>query len=188
MVYDSLTGLPNRALFRDRLGQAMARARRSGTPMALMFLDLDNFKVINDSLGHEVGDQLLRMCRADAGRPACARSDSVSRRGGADDAFTVSRLGGDEFTVIAERWPSAEDAAQMARRILDALEAPDAPDGDRDLLRLGQHRHLDVPHRRCRPRRADPPHRHGDVPQQGTWAAAPTASTATSSAPRWRRA
>ena len=121
--FDSLTGLPNRALFRDRLGQAMARARRSGVPMVLMFLDLDNFKVINDSLGHEVGDQLLR--RVAQTLESCLReSDTLSRRGGADDPITVSRLGGDEFTVIAEQVANAEDAALMARRVLDALEAP----------------------------------------------------------------
>ncbi|MDO9094186.1 MAG: EAL domain-containing protein [Rubrivivax sp.] len=120
--FDSLTGLPNRVLFRDRLSQAMARARRSGEPMALMFLDLDHFKVINDSLGHAVGDQLLRQV-AEALKHCLRMSDSVARVGGGD-TFTVSRLGGDEFTVIAEHLGSAEDAALIARRILDALEAP----------------------------------------------------------------
>ena len=120
--FDSLTGLPNRVLFRDRLEQAMARARRSRQPMALMFLDLDHFKVINDSLGHEVGDQLLR--RVAELLKSCLRTvDSVARTN-AGDTFTVSRLGGDEFTVIAEQLDSAEDAAHIARRILDALETP----------------------------------------------------------------
>ena len=120
--FDSLTGLPTRVLFRDRLAQAMARARRSGTPMALMFLDLDNFKVINDSLGHDVGDQLLREVAERL--KGCLRDvDSVARSRG-EDTFTVSRLGGDEFTVIAEHLGSAEDAAAIARRILEALEVP----------------------------------------------------------------
>jgi diguanylate cyclase (GGDEF)-like protein/PAS domain S-box-containing protein len=120
--FDSLTGLPNRVLFRDRLGQAMARARRSGAPMALMFLDLDQFKVINDSLGHHVGDQLLRHV-ADTLKQCLRNVDAVGRRA-AGDGITVSRLGGDEFTVIAEGVASAEDAALIARRILDALEKP----------------------------------------------------------------
>ena len=120
--FDSLTGLPNRSLFRDRLAQAMARARRSGVPMVLMFLDLDNFKVINDSLGHEVGDQLL--CHVAQTLASCLRGvDSVSRIAH-EDAITVSRLGGDEFTVIAENVHSADEAALLARRVLDALEAP----------------------------------------------------------------
>jgi PAS domain S-box-containing protein len=120
--FDSLTGLPNRVLFRDRLDQAMARAKRSAVPMALMFLDLDHFKVINDSLGHDVGDQLLR--HVGEVLKGCLRgTDSVLRAGG-EETFTVSRLGGDEFTVIAEQLGSAEDAALIARRILDALEAP----------------------------------------------------------------
>ena len=120
--FDSLTGLPNRVLFRDRLGQAMARAKRSAEPMALMFLDLDHFKVINDSLGHAVGDQLLR--HVGEVLKGCLRvSDSVTRASGGE-TFTVSRLGGDEFTVIAEQLGSAEDAALIARRILDALETP----------------------------------------------------------------
>ncbi|MCY7315993.1 MAG: EAL domain-containing protein [Rubrivivax sp.] len=120
--FDSLTGLPNRVLFRDRLEQAMARAQRHITPMALMFLDLDNFKVINDSLGHAVGDQLLRQV-AEVLKGCLRTADSVARSG-LNDRFTVSRLGGDEFTVIAEHLGSAEDAAMIARRILEALEQP----------------------------------------------------------------
>ncbi|MDE1949139.1 MAG: EAL domain-containing protein, partial [Burkholderiales bacterium] len=120
--FDSLTGLPNRALFRDRLTQAMARADRSARPMALMFLDLDRFKVINDSLGHEVGDQLLRHV-AEALQLCLRQSDSVTRAG-LDESFTVSRLGGDEFTVIAENLGGPDDAALIARRILEALESP----------------------------------------------------------------
>ena len=126
--FDSLTGLPNRTLFRDRLAQAMARARRSGTPMVLMFLDLDNFKVINDSLGHAVGDQLLRHVAQML--ESCLRdTDTVARRndgGGRNghDAITVSRLGGDEFTVIAEQVASAEDAAVLAKRVLEAVATP----------------------------------------------------------------
>ncbi|MFT3816401.1 MAG: EAL domain-containing protein [Rubrivivax sp.] len=135
--FDGLTGLPNRTLFRDRLAQAMARAQRSGRPMALMFIDLDRFKLVNDSLGHEVGDRLLQHVARTLTQ--CLRSvDSVGRRvddggpafdddvgnGGDDSPFTLSRLGGDEFTVILEAVESAEDAAAVARRILDALTAP----------------------------------------------------------------
>ena len=87
-----------------------------------MFLDLDNFKVINDSLGHAVGDQLLREVAELLKR--CLRTVDSLARPGADDSFTVSRLGGDEFTVIAEQLVSAEDAAMIARRILEALETP----------------------------------------------------------------
>jgi diguanylate cyclase (GGDEF)-like protein/PAS domain S-box-containing protein len=121
--YDGLTGLPNRTQFRDLLGQAMARARRSQTAMALMFLDLDNFKVINDTLGHGVGDDLLRQVAARL--QGCVREvDTLVRRDGPvqGGAFTVSRLGGDEFTVIAENLASADSAVVLARRILAAME------------------------------------------------------------------
>ena len=119
--FDGLTGLPNRSLFRDRLAHAMEVAKRKGLPMALMFLDLDNFKVVNDSLGHAAGDQLLQhVARQLRG---CLRvSDSVSPAN--PEPVTVSRLGGDEFTVIAQGIGSAEDAAMVAQRILDTLEQP----------------------------------------------------------------
>ncbi len=120
--YDSLTGLPNRVLFRDRLTHAMDRARRTGRAMALFFLDLDHFKVVNDSLGHEAGDRLLTHVAGVL--TGCLRGgDSVGRISDGDPV-TLSRLGGDEFTVILEDIGSAEDAALVARRVLDALAVP----------------------------------------------------------------
>jgi diguanylate cyclase len=120
--FDTLTGLPNRTLFRDRLAQAMARAERAGRPLALMFLDLDRFKVVNDSLGHEMGDRLLQHV-ARTLTQSLRDVDSVSRLVDAAP-FTLSRLGGDEFTVIAEGINGAEDATLIARRLLEALQIP----------------------------------------------------------------
>jgi diguanylate cyclase (GGDEF)-like protein len=120
--YDSLTGLPNRSLFRSRLERAMQRARRSGRHMALMFLDLDRFKVVNDSLGHEAGDRLLQQV-ATVLTGSLRKVDSVSRAT-EESPFTISRLGGDEFTVIAEDIGGADDAALIAQRLLDALNTP----------------------------------------------------------------
>jgi len=109
--HDSLTDLPNRVLFNDRLTQAIALAERQGKQLALMFVDLDHFKKINDSLGHDVGDKLLRSV---AGRLlACVRRSD-----------TVSRLGGDEFVILLSQVEHAEDAAYSARKILRALAAP----------------------------------------------------------------
>ena len=119
--FDSLTGLPNRALFHDRLGQAMARAKRRGRAMALMFLDLDRFKRVNDELGHEAGDRLLQ--HVGKTLTECLRAvDSVTRDGGMP--HTLSRLGGDEFTLIVENINGAEDAAHVASRVLEALCEP----------------------------------------------------------------
>ena len=109
--HDSLTKLPNRNLFLDRLQHALARAGRNQTMLAVLFLDLDNFKVINDSLGHEVGDQLLI-------RVAERLSDSMR----SDD--TAARLGGDEFILLLEEIKSVREAEQVAQRIHDVLKAP----------------------------------------------------------------
>jgi diguanylate cyclase (GGDEF)-like protein/PAS domain S-box-containing protein len=109
--YDSLTGLPNRGLFRDRLGQAMARAERLHQSLALMFLDLDRFKVINDTLGHAIGDQLLRAV-------------GLRLRSSVRAEDTVARLGGDEFTVLMERISAPGDATTVAQKILAALSPP----------------------------------------------------------------
>src|SRR5487761_996199 len=109
--HDFLTDLPNRMLFNDRLTQAISLAVRQGRQLALMFVDLDHFKKINDSLGHGVGDKLLQSV---AGRlVACVRRTD-----------TVSRLGGDEFVILLSQVEHAEDAAFSARKILRALAAP----------------------------------------------------------------
>ena len=109
--HDPLTDLPNRALFMDRLGHALARAGQQASEVAVLFTDLDNFKVINDSLGHEAGDQLLV---AVAERlKACLRP-----------VDTVARLGGDEFTLLLEGVTGVSDAARVAERIAQELRAP----------------------------------------------------------------
>jgi diguanylate cyclase (GGDEF)-like protein/PAS domain S-box-containing protein len=109
--HDSLTGLPNRALLSDRLDRAMLTAQRSERKLAVMFIDLDRFKTINDSLGHLTGDHLLkevagRLCRA------VRASD------------TVARLGGDEFVVLAPGIRSADESRHVAEKIIEALAAP----------------------------------------------------------------
>ena len=114
--YDSLTGLPNRALFRDRLRRAIARAQRNEKRVALLFLDLDRFKNINDSLGHHAGDQLLR--------GVARRLKQYARKGD-----TVARLGGDEFTVILEGVAHADDAALVAKKIIELMEPAYKIDG-----------------------------------------------------------
>lgn len=109
--YDTITDLPNRALFFDRLRHAMKYANRNDKNLALFFLDLDNFKEVNDSLGHEAGDKLLKQA---AGRiRRCVR--------GSD---TVARIGGDEFTVILHDVSGAEAASFVARKVLKEISAP----------------------------------------------------------------
>lgn len=114
--HDNLTGLPNRLMFREYLSHALANARRHKEKLALLFLDIDNFKQINDSLGHEVGDQLLRMFADRLG--ACLREeDYVSRS-------NVARLGGDEFLILLSGFDHPHAAGSVARRIIDPFEAP----------------------------------------------------------------
>jgi predicted signal transduction protein with EAL and GGDEF domain len=124
--YDALTGLPNRMLLKERFGQAMARAERARGQAAVLFLDLDRFKQVNDTLGHDAGDLLLK---AVAERiVGCVReSDVVVRHGrgsGEGQGATLARLGGDEFVLLLSPVERAEDAAKVARRILQALVAP----------------------------------------------------------------
>jgi diguanylate cyclase (GGDEF)-like protein len=113
---DSLTGLPNRLLFHDRLSMAVASAHRHQRGVAVLFLDLDRFKVINDSLGHSVGDRLLQEV-------------SERLRGNVREGDSVARLGGDEFTVLLQDVSTPSDAARIAEKVLDSLRSPFRLDG-----------------------------------------------------------
>ncbi|HXX91561.1 MAG TPA: EAL domain-containing protein [Acidimicrobiales bacterium] len=115
-LYDPLTGLPNRALLDDRLSQAIASSRRTGTSLAVLFVDLDGFKVVNDLFGHHVGDQLLREM---ADRLAEARRSSD----------TVARFGGDEFVVVCPDVRTSAAACRIAEHLLEELSRPAMVDG-----------------------------------------------------------
>jgi diguanylate cyclase (GGDEF)-like protein/PAS domain S-box-containing protein len=114
--YDVLTGLPNRVLIMDRLRQALVHARRDGSLVGILFLDLDRFKLINDTLGHKAGDLLLK--------GVAQRLQAAVR-----EQDTVGRLGGDEFTVILPELNSAAGAANVAGKILEALAVPITVEG-----------------------------------------------------------
>ncbi|MDQ3944436.1 MAG: diguanylate cyclase, partial [Actinomycetota bacterium] len=115
-VHDALTHLPNRTLLVDRLEQALARQLRGGGDVALLFLDLDRFKLLNDSRGHAIGDRVL-VTVAERLRQVVRPSD------------TVARFGGDEFVVVCEELDGVADATGLAQRIAGALEAPFAVEG-----------------------------------------------------------
>ena len=126
--FDSLTGLPNRELFREQIEIALERCRRVGKQLALLFLDVDRFKQVNDSLGHSSGDILLTQV-ADRLRSAVRGSDSIGRstvQNGhrEDQSSAISRLGGDEFTILIQDLDHPQDAARVARRVLHALSRP----------------------------------------------------------------
>jgi diguanylate cyclase (GGDEF)-like protein/PAS domain S-box-containing protein len=107
--HDSLTGLANRVLFRDRVEHALLRAKRQKLPIAVLFLDLDNFKNINDTLGHAVGDELLAVV-------------SESLKDSVREIDTVARLGGDEFAILLEETVQPGDSITVAHRILDKVQ------------------------------------------------------------------
>ena len=127
--YDGLTGLPNRILCKERLAQALARAERQKCHVAVCFLDLDQFSGINDSLGHDLGDQLIERV-AKRLLATCREADTVARLGFDPAAVEVARLGGDEFTIVLPDLDDPQDAARVARRVLDSFQQP---------FRLGTH-------------------------------------------------
>ena len=109
--YDTLTGLPNRTLLAERLGHAVIRARRGGHKVAVLFLDLDRFKHVNDSMGHAAGDRMLKAAGS-------RLRDNIR------DGDTVARIGGDEFTVILEELADAGEAERVAQKLISAFEKP----------------------------------------------------------------
>lgn len=114
--HDALTGLPNRRLFRDRLTVALAHARRMKHPLAVMFLDLDRFKVVNDTLGHSTGDELLKTVGT--------RLQSSLR-----EEDSIARMGGDEFTILLADLKTTDDSAKIAQKVLDTVAQPLRIDG-----------------------------------------------------------
>lgn len=120
--YDSLTRLPNRVLYKERLAQALVRAERTHKLVAVCFLDLDHFSRINDTLGHDLGDVLLKEVAARL--VACSRSGDSVARVHEESVAEVSRLGGDEFTVILPDISDPQDAVRVARRILETFKQP----------------------------------------------------------------
>lgn len=109
--YDPLTGIPNRILFREKLEHSVSMARREGSEFTLMYLDLDGFKQVNDRVGHDAGDRVLKVCAARLRQ--CLRSSD-----------SVARMGGDEFTLLLENTDSATDIAHIAQKVIDFIEQP----------------------------------------------------------------
>ena len=120
---DKLTGLPNRAILMERLQQVMKRSNRDGSRFAILFLDFDRFKLVNDGLGHNVGDQLL-MSIAERLKENLRAGDSAARVDADDSDNLSARLGGDEFVILLDRIKDVQDATLVAERIQKSLEAP----------------------------------------------------------------
>ena len=155
-LHDPLTGLANRQLILDRAQQMLVRARRTGVPVAALFIDLDNFKDSNDSLGHGAGDKLLQL--------VAGRLLGILRSGD-----TVGRLGGDEFVILAEGVSFASGPEMIAERVHQVLKpAFHLPGTDgMSITHLGQHRHRG---RGSPVRRGSAAGRgHRPLPGQGSW-------------------
>jgi diguanylate cyclase (GGDEF)-like protein/PAS domain S-box-containing protein len=131
--HDSLTGLGNRRLFNERLALSLEEARRGEHRVGVLFLDLDRFKVINDTLGHSVGDRLLKEV-ADRLVTSVHTTDLAERSSTKLQDSTISRLGDDEFTILLSEMDDAKDAARVARRVLDSLSRPFELDGQKILV------------------------------------------------------
>ena len=132
-LYDSLTGLPNREFFIEQFGHSLAHAERLGRPLAVMVLDIDRFKRINDTLGHRVGDVLLQ----EVGKrleQALREADYVTRADFVSSDQNLARLGGDEFTIMLASLAQAEDVAKVARRVLEMISQPIMLDGEETVV------------------------------------------------------
>jgi diguanylate cyclase (GGDEF)-like protein len=121
--HDSLTGLPNRKMFKDYLTRATAEAHRNFQKLAILFLDLDNFKRINDTMGHHAGDKLLKLF-ADRLSESLRKTDVISHAVNEGASELLARLAGDEFIILMPRTAGSADAQKVAKRILDSLSAP----------------------------------------------------------------
>lgn len=126
--YDTLTGLPNRQFFLERLGREVDRAHHSGEKLAVLFMDLDGFKHVNDTLGHSAGDQILRWA-ADRLRENIRPSDLISRVQGEDPDTDFARLGGDEFTLLLPAMKHGREALEVGHRICEHMRLPFMLDG-----------------------------------------------------------
>jgi len=121
--YDSLTDLPNRSLFQEHLNRALVSAQRNGEQLAILFIDLDDFKQVNDTVGHGVGDLVLREVAARFGG-TLRKSDVLARQEKSDPSTSIARFGGDEFIALLSDIEGEDDAAMAARRLLDSLNDP----------------------------------------------------------------
>ena len=151
--YDALTALPNRLYFKDQLARRYAQAQREPQPFALLFIDLDNFKSINDSLGHAAGDEVLRQTAERLKQ--CVR-----------ETDTVTRLGGDEFTIILSQIRAARDPESVAEHVLRVDGGAVRRRGQRAFPEC-EHRHRALPGGRRTAERAAAQRRHRDVPGEG---------------------
>ncbi len=131
--YDTVTNLPNRFLFKEHLSRALVFAERNDEMLAILFLDLDHFKRVNDTFGHRVGDLLLREV-ADRLGATLRRSDVLARQGEDSEARSIARFGGDEFILLLCDVERAHDAAMAAQRILDVLSKPFLLEGQEILV------------------------------------------------------
>ena len=132
--HDALTDLPNRVLFRQRMADALAQRSRTGSLIGALCIDLDNFKLVNDTLGHPIGDRLLQ--------DVAERIERVIRQ-----RDTAARLGGDEFAVLVPELKSPQELAVLAQRLIDVVSEPYLVEGH--LVTVGtDHRHRRRAHRR----------------------------------------